>query len=70
MINQISAKQYKIPIKYKNELLSINEYKEYEKIDMVGFNDSNKIDEKVVKLYYKLNGNFYLNVKEGFENRN
>ena len=54
MINQIRAKQYCIPIKFKNELLDMDEYETYENIDMVGFNDNNKICEKTEKLYYKI----------------
>ena len=50
-INQVRAKQYKIPIYFKNELLLMNEYEKYENIDLVGFHDPNKIDEKKIKLY-------------------
>ena len=51
-INQIRAKQYDIPIYLKNEVLQMNEYKNcYNKIDLIGLNDINKVNEIRLPLY-------------------
>ena len=50
-INQIRAKQYNIPIYFKNEFLNMTEYEKYDNIDLIGINDPNKIHDTVVKLY-------------------
>ena len=70
-INQVRAKNYKIPIYFKNELLNMENFESYENIDLVGINDKNKINEIDVKLYinsitkefYILFDNKYINVK-------
>lgn len=60
-INQIRTKQYDICIKYKNELLNILNYETYENIDMIGYNDVNKINNITIKLYYSsIKKSFYL----------
>lgn len=72
-INQVRAKQYKVPIYFKNELLSMKQYKNYENIDLVGFNDPDKISEKNIELYinkdihkfYIFHANKYVDVLNG-----
>ena len=62
-INQIRAKQYKIPIHFKNELIGMDTYEKYNNLDLLGIDDSNKICEKDINLYLKLdnmNTSFYL----------
>jgi len=69
-LNQIRAKQYDIPIYFKNEALSMEKYDTYDNIDLVGFNDPHKIAEKYVslyinkqtKLFYMEENNQYINV--------
>ena len=62
-INQVRAKQYKIDIHLKNEILGMDEYKTYENIDLVG--DGSKEHNIIVGLY--LNGDvFYLKVKDKY----
>ena len=71
-INQVRAKQYGIPIYFKNEVLLMNDYKKYDKIDLVGFNDPKKTHETRVPLYihretkyfYMKPGEKFLNVKD------
>ena len=73
--HQVGAKQYKIPILLKNELLSepMKTYELNPNIDLVGFNDSNKLKQIKQQLYinkdatsvYLENGdNEYINVKD------
>jgi hypothetical protein len=50
-INQVRAKQYEIPIYFKNDFLEIENYETYENIDFVGFHDKNKISDKMVPIY-------------------
>ena len=60
-INQIRAKQYNIPIYFKNEILGMKSYETYENIDLVGINY--KENEKCVGLYVNecnIENNFYL----------
>lgn len=60
-INQIRAKQYKIPIYFKNELLHMESYESYEPIDLLGINDENKIKDTTVKLFInKLTKKFFI----------
>ena len=62
-INQVRAKQYKIEIHFKNEILGMDEYKKYGNIDLVG--DGSKEHSIIVGLY--LNGDvFYLKVKDKY----
>lgn len=78
LINQIRAKQYDIKIKFKNELLGMEDYKEINNIDLVGFNDDNKISDMNIKLYidtdkkqfYVYRDNKYINVRERKEETN
>ena len=75
-INQIRAKQYDIPIYFKNDLLNMESYETYENIDLVGF--GKKENEKNVELYinndytifYLKNDNKYINVCDGSEYNN
>jgi hypothetical protein len=74
-INQIRAKQYIIPIYFKNELLNMETYETYANIDLVGFNAKENEKEKSVELYinndnsvfYLKNDNKYINVDNGEE---
>jgi hypothetical protein len=50
-INQVRAKQYDIPIYFKNDLIEMENYENYENIDFIGFNDKDKISEKILPLY-------------------
>jgi hypothetical protein len=54
-LNQVRAKQYGIPIHFKNEFLKMEEYNEYEIIDLVGFNDADRTKIKNIKLYINKN---------------
>ena len=68
-INQIRAKQYNIPIYFKNEFLNMTEYEKYDNIDLIGINDPNKIHDTVVKLYInKITKQFYLNYESKYIN--
>jgi hypothetical protein len=67
-INQIRAKQFDIPIWFKNDFLTPrgsrkaeerNGYIRYHNIDMVGLHDSNKVNDKYYKLYYHEKKNEY-----------
>ena len=58
-INQLSAKQYNIPIKYKNEILLMNTYQKIDNIDLIGFEDQNKINPKTFDLYINSNTNSF-----------
>tara|TARA_B100000214_G_C23951160_1_gene620555 strand:- start:125 stop:1813 length:1689 start_codon:yes stop_codon:yes gene_type:complete len=72
-LNQVRAKQYKIPIYFKNEILSMEKYETYENIDMVGMFDTNKIKEldlrlfihNVTKEFYIESDSKYITVKNG-----
>ena len=71
-VNQVRAKQYDIPIYFKNEFLDMETYKTYSNIDLVGALDNNKIHQVDVKLYidkntknfYVYHNNKYINVKD------
>ena len=68
-INQVRAKQYGIPIYFKNEVLLMNDYNKYDKIDLVGFDDPNKVDEMRVPLYiHRETKYFYMKEDEKFVN--
>jgi len=70
-LNQVRAKQYTVPIYFKNELLSMEKYEKYDNIDLVGIDDIDKISEMNLSLYinkdtkdfYFKSGNKYINVK-------
>jgi sRNA-binding regulator protein Hfq len=70
-LNQVRAKQYKIPIYFKNELRSMENYETYDNIDVVGLCDKNKINEMNISLYinketkafYMKENSKYFNVK-------
>ena len=55
-INQIRAKQYEIPIFFKNEVLQfpMTEYKSYSNIDLAGLNPTEKINNKNLELFINL----------------
>ena len=59
-INQIRAKQYEIPIYFKNELIDMEIFETYNNIDLVGF--KNKENEKTIELFININdySKFYL----------
>lgn len=62
-INQIRAKQYTIPIHFKNELLGMKKYESFDNLDFVGINDPNRIAYKEIPLYVKVdneNIDFYI----------
>ena len=60
-IHQIRAKQYNVIIKFKNELLEMENYESYDNIDLVGLNDSNKVKLQKHTLYIDSKTlNFYL----------
>lgn len=69
-LNQIRAKQYNIPIKFKNELLDMEEYKSYDNIDLIGFEDPKKIKVVNLKLYININTkkDFYFKVEDKYIN--
>ena len=68
-INQVRAKQYQIPIYFKNERLNMTEYVHYDNIDLVGFNDENKINPTQFTLFIdKETKEFYLKENEKFVN--
>jgi hypothetical protein len=50
-INQVRAKQYKIPIYFKNEILYDKEYQKYDNIDLIGIEDKKKIRQNDSILY-------------------
>lgn len=64
-INQIRAKQYEIPIYFKNEKLNMDKYESYKNIDLVGLNDNNKENIKTCDLYINTNDyTFYINCND------
>lgn len=78
-LKHVRAKQYDIPIFFKNELLSMEKYEKYNNIDVVGLHDKEKINEMNIILYiHKETKNFYLkpvdkyinveNIEETFDN--
>ncbi len=68
-INQVRAKQYDIPIYFKNEYASMETYKTYKNIDLVGFHDKKKKDEKTIKLYiHKMDLSFFYKEEEDYKN--
>ena len=50
-INQVRAKQYKISIHFKNELIGQEKYENYENIDLIGFNYPLKETEKYIDIW-------------------
>lgn len=61
-VNQIRAKRYRIPIKFKNELIGMNQYEQYSNIDLIGLEDPNKSKDIEEDLYYNLsNKKHYFN---------
>ena len=56
-IKQVRAKQYNIPIKFKNEKLGMTEYIQYENIDLLGINNIDK--DKTIELYISEQNQFY-----------
>lgn len=69
--HQVGAKQYKIPILFKNELLEkpMKQYETNPNIDLVGFNDTNKIQQKKLPLYINKDAtSFYLEEKNKYIN--
>ena len=68
-INQVRAKQYSIPIYFKNERLNMDKYENYDNIDLVGFNDDNKIKPLQLSLFInKETKEFYLTENDKFVN--
>lgn len=64
LINQVRAKQYSIPIKFKNEILGMNQYEVYDNIDTVGLSKLEEGSLKQLELYIDFSThNFY--IKEG-----
>ena len=70
--NQIAAKQYSIDIFVKNELMGDSDYVKIENIDLVGINDENKINEKILDIYIEkdsfIDPQFYIKESGVFKN--
>ena len=68
-LKQVRAKQYDIPIYFKNEYASMETYETYKNIDLVGFHDIDKKNEKNIKLYiHKTDCSFYFKDEEEYKN--
>lgn len=68
-IKQVRAKQYNIPIKFKNEKLGMIEYMQYENIDLLGITKVDK--EKTINLFINEQNQFYYeedNIYINFDN--
>lgn len=66
-ISQMRAKQYDVPIYFKNELLNMDEYKIYENIDLIGVKFKTK--EKNILIYLK-NDEVYIKYENKYLNVN
>jgi hypothetical protein len=61
LCKQIGAKQYDIPIYFKNEFLDNKKYIECNTIDLIGLqNEEHKLDKKMVVLMIDQYGKFYI----------
>jgi hypothetical protein len=66
-INQVRAKQYKIPIYFKNELTDMKNYEKYSNIDLIGLYDPKKICELDLPLFInKITKEFYIKIDNNY----
>ncbi len=66
-LKQVRAKQYDIPLYFKNELLSMETYEKYDNIDLIGLHG--KENEKIIKIFiHKDNLSFYIQNSDKYIN--
>lgn len=69
LINQVRAKQYNIPIKFKNEILGMDNYEKYDNIDTLGLSKIEQDTLKELELYIDSSThNFYIKEDENVIN--